>query len=194
MKKKKKQIRSLVRRDGKLRPKDEKFCRAVAAGSSGSQAYREHVSLGNCNNQTAQTAAYHLLQKPMIRERIEQLKERDKRTIEERLAFSRETLARFYMEALETPVGEVDQNHRLCQEYTVTEGERSTTTKIKMVGKLEAGKALAQMAGWIGNGNDGGKAPQVTINLGAVFSPSPDSPKLTAVRIVEEEDVKRLGA
>lgn len=175
-------------RKGRLRPQDEKFCRAVALeGQTAVQAYLDHIATKECKRPTAQHNACDTLRHPLIQERIERLREMDKRAIEEKLGFGREQLARFYVDALQTPVGDVDQDHPLCQEYTVTVGEHSTTTKLKMVGKLEAGKALAQMAGWVGGGGSGeGKAPQVTINLGAVFSPSPNSPPLTAVRVVDD--------
>lgn len=171
-----------ARRNGKLRPKDEAFCQAVAAGMSGTRAYREHIATTQCTTGTAQQAAYILLRRSDIGMRVAELRARDRRTIEEQLGFTRETLARYYVDAITTPIMEVDESHPLCQEQTTTENEHvrpdgatSTTrqVKIKMVGKMDAARELAKMARWMpqGNGNGGG-VPQVVINLGALYSPA----------------------
>lgn len=55
----------------------------------------------------------------------------------------------FLADTIRTPIGKLDENHRLTQEHSVDEvGEMTIKTKIKMPSKLEAIKILNAMMGW----------------------------------------------
>jgi hypothetical protein len=58
-------------------------------------------------------------------------------------------LVGYLCRVLKTPVGSVDEMHELAQEVVRDEiADEVARTKIKMVGKMEAAKQLAQMLGW----------------------------------------------
>ena len=50
--------------------------------------------------------------------------------------------------AIEAPVGEIDENHKLAQEHSAEESESRSSSRIKMPSKLEAVKILVGMMGW----------------------------------------------
>ncbi len=182
-----------ARRNGRLRPKDEAFCQAIVSGVSGTQAYRDHMAVGPVATTTAQTGGYLLLRNSYISNRIKELREADKRSVEEKLGFGREQATRYLVEAVTTPIGEIDQNHPLCQEMTTTMTEGSTTVKLKSVSKLDAMEKLAKMAGWYPSTGQGAQqaGPQVVINLGGMFSPAlGEGDSLKAIRTVEAQAVR----
>lgn len=124
--------------------KHEKFAQAVANGLTGVQAYRDEVS-DQCTTKTAMEAASRLLANCKIAARVDEIQKLVNDTLEKRLGWSKEKALSYLVEVLETPVGEVDQNHRLAQEVGF---DVSGQMKIKLPGKNEAMKQLAAMAGW----------------------------------------------
>ena len=65
---------------------------------------------------------------------MSELREKNGAIIEDTLGARRKTLVRYYLEILETPIGDIDSSHRLAQELKIsTEG-----TSIKMPSKLDA--------------------------------------------------------
>lgn len=121
----------------------EEFAYAIASGKTGAQAYKDTVAR-DCTAKTALEAASKLLRNPNVRARVAYLRKQLAEYVSDRHGWDREKLASYLIEALETPVGEVDQQHRLAQEVAVTQDG----TKVKTFGKAEAAKQLAQLCGW----------------------------------------------
>lgn len=147
--------------------KYEKFAQLVAMGSTGVQAYKEAVS-SDCLTKTAIEAASRLLADHNVSARVESLRIRADETLEKRLGWTKEKALRYLVEILETPVGEVDEYHRLAQEVTRDEiggaqgklrrgnddegnenvSPSATRVKIKLPSKTDAIKQLSAMVGW----------------------------------------------
>lgn len=147
--------------------KYEQFAQLVAFGHTGVQAYRDAVST-ECTTKTAMEAASRLLANCKISTRVAELRILADETLEKRLGWNKEKAMRYLVEILETPVGEVDENHRLAQEVTrdeiggqqgklrrgdADEGNEITSAmgmrvKIKLPSKTEAMKQLAAMTTW----------------------------------------------
>jgi len=134
----------------------EEFARAIANGKSGTQAYRETVAAPGTKTDSCMVGASQLLAEPKIRQRVDELKAMADQVAERRLEFGKEKLIAFLIEAVETPVGDIDEKHRLANEVTRDEimgsdPEDPVTVhkvKIKGVSKAEAAKQLAQLCGW----------------------------------------------
>lgn len=125
-------------------PKWEKFAQAVANGSTGVQAYKDEIS-SDCTTKSAIERACQLLSDINIASRVEEIQAAVRDKLEKRLGWSQEKAIAYLVSILETPVGEVDENHRLAQEIGYdTQGQK----KIKLPGKGDAMKQLAAMAGW----------------------------------------------
>ena len=54
----------------------------------------------------------------------------------------------FLASAIRTPVGEVDETSTLAQEVTYDQTEQGSRKKVKMVGKTDALKLMADWLGW----------------------------------------------
>lgn len=124
-------------------PPHEAFAQAVANGATGVQAYRDEVAQG-CTTKTAIEAACRLLADCNIAARVEELQKLAETTLEKRLGWNKEKALTYLVEILETPVGEVDRNHRLAQEVKDTEDG----SQIKLPSKADAMKQIAAMTGW----------------------------------------------
>jgi hypothetical protein len=124
-------------------PKHEAFAQAVANGLTGVQAYREKISDG-CTTKSAMERACVLLRDIKISSRVEELQKLAETTLEKRLGWNKEKALTYLVEILETPVGEVDQDHRLAQEVKDTEDGK----QIKLPSKADAMKQIAAMCGW----------------------------------------------
>ncbi len=125
-------------------PKWEKFAQDVANGATGVQAYRANISK-DCTTKSAIERASQLLRDINVSSRVESLREKAKETLEAHLGWDKLKAMAYLVEVLETPVGEVDQNHRLAQEIGFdSEGQM----KIKLPSKADALKQLTAMVGW----------------------------------------------
>lgn len=124
-------------------PKHEAFAQAIANGATGVQAYRDEVAIG-CTTASAIQAASRLLSDVNVSSRVEELQKLAETTLEKRLGWSKEKALSYLVEILETPVGEVDKNHRLAQEYKDTED----SSQVKLPSKADAMKQIATMCGW----------------------------------------------
>lgn len=133
-----------------MRPKHEAFAQKVAAGSSAGEAYREVYT--TASKATAETEGPKLLRNPQIALRVEELKAAQRAALTEDFKVSRGEVIHYLLEVMNTPVGHIDPNHRLCQEWTeekIQMGEAvKTRTKVKMPPKLEAVEKIIKMAGW----------------------------------------------
>lgn len=134
----------------------EAFCQAIAKGKTGVQAYRECVAEPGSKTDSCMEGACRLLSDVKITSRIEQLQKQYEQIAERQLHFGKEKLIRLLVEVIETPVGELDQNHRLANEVTRDEimGSKPDDpitvqrVKIKGISKADAIKQLAQICGW----------------------------------------------
>jgi len=162
-------------------PKHEAFALAVAEGLSATQAYRHHV--GRCTTKSAMEAGSRLLADVKVASRVAELRIGFRKLLEDRLGVSRETIARYFVSILETPVGEVDENSSLCQEYRRTRRIRSQgngteeweTEQIKMLSKMDAAKQLAQLCGWNEPEQSDGKIEVILRNFPAKAETALDS-------------------
>jgi len=134
----------------------EAFAQAVANGSTGVQAYRAHVAQEGSKTNACMTGASILLDDPNVAQRVQELKKKCEQMAEKRFDFTKQKLVGYLLEVLETPAGELDENHRLANEVTRDEimggdaGDTATITRVKIKGisKAEAAKQLAALCGW----------------------------------------------
>jgi hypothetical protein len=149
--------------------KHEAFARAVAEGKSGTQAYRANVAREGSLTETCMCEASKLLSDPKISQRVEELQAQCEQIAEKRYGFGKQKLIGYLIEVLETPVGDLNEDHRLANEVTyevqggnargklkrgnADEGneirsELVEVAKIKGVSKADAYKQLATLCGW----------------------------------------------
>lgn len=128
-------------------PQHEAFAQAVAEGLSGAAAYRREIS-DSCTYDTSVVGASKMLANPNVRVRVEELRCSFDRLLVEKLGVKQETIARYLLDVIETPVAEVTRGHKLCQEYHYAETMHGAVEKVKMPSKLEAVEKLVKMAGW----------------------------------------------
>lgn len=124
-------------------PKWEKFAQAIANGSTGVQAYRDEVAV-DCTTKTAIEQASRMLADRNVSARVEELQKLAETTLEKRLGWNKEKALSYLVEILETPISEVNADHRLAQELKDTEDGR----QIKIPSKADAMKQIATMCGW----------------------------------------------
>lgn len=122
--------------------KHEAFAQLVATGEAAGAAYRQIYP--SASAATAETTGPELLRKPQVKARVEELQEAGA----SKAVFTLATTIEYLEEILVTPIGEVDEGHRLCQELSETSTESGTTRKVKMPGKLEAIEKLIKLRGW----------------------------------------------
>ncbi len=127
----------------------ERFCQLMADGRySGRSCYAQ--AFGCENEASARTGAWRLLTKVDITDRIDWLKKQALKG----WTCEKEEVMRMLYHAVVTPVGYVDEESPLAQEVTrdlIEKGEDAPDVlkvKVKMPGKVEAAKLLAQMQGW----------------------------------------------
>lgn len=114
----------------------ERFAQAVAGGQSGTASY---IAAGYADQGAGQSASA-LLQNPNVAERIAELKAR----AEAKGDMSRGEAIKYLVEILNTPAGDVDKHHKLCQSYDDTEKH----SKVTIPEKLGAMNQLAKLCGW----------------------------------------------
>jgi hypothetical protein len=102
------------------------------------------------------TAASRLLADDKVKSRVAELRTSFREVLEQQLGVKQETMARYLLGIIETPVGEVDENSSLAQEVKksrkfVGKGEEAQeweVEQIKTPSKLDAINTLNKMAGW----------------------------------------------
>lgn len=148
----------------------EAFAQAVACGVSATQAFRAHVAAAGARTSACMTQAGALLAVPEVARRLAELRAEAAVSAAERYGFTRERLVGYLVEVLETPVGELDEHHRLTHEMTCdTLASGAVKMKVKGVSKEVAARLLAQICGWngadAGSGPDGGSAGGGTLEV-----------------------------
>jgi len=123
--------------------RQERFCEFVASGMTGTEAYLQ--AGWKCNRDAARASAAETLAKPSIKERIAEIRAKDSQKSE----YKRADMVRYLVAVLQTPVGEIDANSPLVQEFTIdTIGEATIRKRVKMMGKIEAARLLVDIMGW----------------------------------------------
>ena len=129
-------------------PKHEAFAEAVAEGSSATKAYREHVAEPQAMTETCMANASRLMARAEVALRVQELRRDFADVLENRLGVRRETIARYLVAIITTPISEVHKAHEMCQEYSEAPNQFGTIVKCKMPSKLDAVEKLVKMAGW----------------------------------------------
>ena len=137
-------------------PKHEAFAQALAEGMSGCAAYRQHVAEVGTKTDACMAAASRLLADVKVSLRVAELRKSFHEVLEQKLGVRQETIARFLVACMETPVEEVAENSPLAQEVKrsrkfVGKGEDAEEWEVEQVktpAKLDAAKELNKMAGW----------------------------------------------
>lgn len=134
----------------------EQFAQAVAEGMSGTAAYRATIAATGTKTESCMCEASTLLSDPKVSQRVAELRTSFREILEKKLGVRQETVARFLLSVMETPVEEVCENSALAQEVKrsrkfVGKGEDAEEWEIEQVktpSKMDAAKELNKMAGW----------------------------------------------
>lgn len=121
-----------------------KFCEGIAKGMTGQDAWM--FAHPDCKPSTARARASQALTKSNIVAEIESLRKRAdemKGGAVLTLRQKREFLAK----VVNTPISEVSTDSDLCQEWSETEGEKTTSRRLKMPSKLDAIKIDNDLSG-----------------------------------------------
>jgi len=127
-----------------ITPQQERFVELYLANESDAAAAYVQAGYQSKNPNSAAAAACRLLKKDYIITAIEARREK----LREAAHLSRMDVVGFLCDTIKTPVGEIDEHHKLAQEHSSEETEQRSSSRIKMPSKLEAVKILVQMMGW----------------------------------------------
>jgi phage terminase small subunit len=157
-----------------LNDKQRKFCELVVAGRPAGRAYQEAGYMVRSDAVADQSASRMLRNVKVVKDHLFELREK----AAEAAAMTHAEMVAFLSNVIRTPIGQVDENNPLCQEWVKEEideaavaeddgeqpdlfgGEAMVTTKrikdgvpvnrvrIKMVGKMDAAKTLIGVMGW----------------------------------------------
>jgi len=121
----------------------ERFCQLIAKGELGAgSAYKK--AFPKCKKNSARTLAARLAKVGEVKDRIMELqKETAKKALIEI-----EDVLKYAIAVMNTPVGDVSKTHKLCQEYSETTGEMSSSVRFKMPDKLAAMEKIIKIMGW----------------------------------------------
>jgi hypothetical protein len=132
-------VRREVKKVQKLNSRQLLFARLVGEGKSRREAYRR--AYGKDHPHGAAVVSRH----PEVKAEIE--RRRDE--AEAASVLKRDEVLELLSTIILTPVGDLDVNHPLVQEYTLTRRGETETLKVKALPKLDAIKLLAHMCGWM---------------------------------------------
>lgn len=120
----------------------ERFAQCVASGDSAAGAYRRVYT--EASPATVETEGPATARMPQVSLRISWLKAAGADEVTKRFAWEKLDALQFALRVVETPIGAVDENDSLCQEFTTKADEK----KYKMPSKLEALEKIVKMMGW----------------------------------------------
>lgn len=130
--------------------KHERFARAIALGElTAAEAYRATVS-DKGTKKTSHENASKLVTDTKVGPRIKWFIERANEKLKdeaEGVVMSVIEKRMFLAEVVRTAAGEVDRSSKLCQEWSETRGEGSTSQRLKMPDKLKAIQIDNDLAG-----------------------------------------------
>jgi hypothetical protein len=116
-----------------------RVCELVVAGMPAGRAY-ERAGY-SARGDVADQAASRLLGTVKVASYLEQLRKEAAR----KAGMERDDLVQYLVDVLKTPVGKIDANHVLAQEWSMDE---AGGIKVKMPAKLAAAAQLAAIMGW----------------------------------------------
>ncbi len=119
--------------------RQERFAELVATGVPAMRAYAEAGYSNRGKN--AQGNASALIENHGVKARIAEIRAKTSA----KLDLKREDLARHLMAVVMTPIGKLDANSPMVQEFVI---DREGRTRMKMIGKIEAARLLCDMMGW----------------------------------------------
>lgn len=126
-----------------LNPRQQKFAELMAAGQTAKAAYFE--AFPRCRSEkTAEAEGSRLSKNPKVMEMIEAIQWETTDTLKSELIASKKELAEFLTEVIRTPAGTIDEEHKLCQSFKFTKGERS----LKIPDKIKAAERLSKLMGY----------------------------------------------
>ncbi len=124
----------------------EEFALCMADGKSAAEAYR--VTHPKVTNATAETNGPKMHRDTQVALRVKFLQKKVEDKVTDEFAWDKVDTLKWCLEIAQTPIGKVDQDHPLCQEYSRTDGNDSTTVRYKMPAKLEAMEKIIKIRGW----------------------------------------------
>lgn len=156
--------------------KHEAFARNVGIHwMSAAEAYR--TGWPNCSEATAETTGPKLARDSQINLRIMEFREEAAKRAAEKDFLTVEEKRAFLAKIVRTPLGEVTKDSELCQEWSLTDGERTTTERIKMPSKLDAIKIDNDLATdgaqAVGNKAVADALPDLAAMVASVFKAKP---------------------
>ena len=116
----------------------EKFAQCVASGLTGADAYRQVM---NYTGKEADGNAANWMNRPGVRERLNELKEANSR----KATLSREQIIEFLCKAVTTSAANVEADSSLVQSAEFVDGK---PVKLKIPDKIAAVKELVRICGW----------------------------------------------
>lgn len=143
-------------------PRHEQYCQWIVAGKHQKEAYA--LAFGT-QSRGAEVNAAKLIRKPHVAARVEELRS----VITQHLpVLTLEKKRGYLLKAVETPIGQIDENSPLCQSYKVTtrtdrEGNKIEEKTFESVNKLRALELDAKLAGEMDNGGGAGVSINVLI-------------------------------
>jgi hypothetical protein len=125
-----------------LTPRQKAFADFYITGIPAGRAWTQagYSSRGN----PAEVQASQALKKPKFKAYIKAERAR----LEKAGEIRREDLVSWLVAVIRTPIGQVDADSPLCQEFSCEDIEGGTRTRIKMASKMDACRQLAQIMGW----------------------------------------------
>ena len=116
----------------------EKFAQCVASGLTGADAYRQVI---NYTGKEADGNAANWMNRPGVRERVNELKEANSR----KATLSREQTIEFLCNVISTSAAKVDADSPLVQSAEFLDGK---PVKLRIPDKIAAVKELTRICGW----------------------------------------------
>src|SRR5690606_10892969 len=121
-----------------LNERQKEFARLYVETGNATQSY---MAAYGCSKKVAEGNAWRLLQHDGVKEVVDELRGE----VREMLKISRAELLDFLVEGIVTPVGEIDENHRLCQSVKSTD---EGVVEVKMPNKIDLVREVNRMCGF----------------------------------------------
>lgn len=152
----------------------EAFARNIGInGMSAAEAYR--TGWPHVTKKTAEHEGPRLAKRDKVATRIAELKAEAAARAKEKDFLAVEEKRAFLAKIVRTPLGEVTKDSDLCQEWSLTDGERTTTERIKMPSKLDAIKIDNDLATdgaqAVGNKAVADALPDLAAVVASIFRP-----------------------
>lgn len=126
-----------------LTERQKAFARGVFEGLSQREAYKKAYDCSTKKDKTVDELASRLARNAKVKEYLEEMN----KEVEKSAVLTKKERMEWLSRVVRTPLSEVDTTSDLCQEYSVTTGENSSTERIKMPSKLGAIAELNKMDG-----------------------------------------------